>query len=157
MSETKPITPAGYDRLNKELNDLWRHERPKVVQEVADAAAHGDRSENAEYKYGKRRLREIDRRMRYLSGLLDKLEVIDPATVQSDRVQFGATVRIIDAEDRERTYQIVGVEEVDVKAGKISIASPMGRALLNKRVGDIAVIQRPAGDLDVEIVELRYV
>ena len=157
MSETKPITPAGYDRLNEELNDLWRHERPKVVQEVADAAAHGDRSENAEYKYGKRRLREIDRRMRYLSGLLDKLEVIDPSTVVSDRVQFGATVRIIDAEDRERTYQIVGVEEVDVKAGKISIASPMGRALLNKRVGDIAVIQRPAGDLDVEIVELRYV
>jgi transcription elongation factor GreB len=157
MSETKPITPAGYDRLNKELNDLWRRERPKVVQEVSEAAAHGDRSENAEYKYGKRRLREIDRRMRYLSGLLDKLKVIDPSSISSDRVQFGATVRIIDAEERERTYQIVGVEEVDVKAGKISIASPMGRALLNKRVGDIAVINRPAGDLDVEIVELRYV
>lgn len=152
----KPITPAGYRRFEDELHELWRTERPKVVQEVSDAAAHGDRSENAEYKYGKRRLREIDRRIEYLSKQLERFQIVDPKTVKSDRVSFGATVEVEDAEGRRRVYQIVGEEEADVKIGRISMASPYGKALYGKQVGDVVVVSRPAGELELEIKGLRY-
>lgn len=152
-----PITPAGYAALEKELNDLWHHERPKVTQEVSDAAALGDRSENAEYIYGKKRLREIDRRIRYLSQLLQRLEVIDPATVVSDRVEFGATVEAENLDTGEVvTYAIVGEHEVDGKAKRISMKSPIGRALMGKRVGDDVLISIPRGDLELEVVAIRY-
>lgn len=153
---TKPITPEGYRRFEQELQDLWRVERPKVVQEVTEAAAHGDRSENAEYKYGKRRLREIDRRVEYLSKQLERFQIIDPKTVKSDRIQFGATVEVEDPEGRVRKYQIVGEEEADVKNGRISLASPYGKALSGRKVGEVVVVHRPAGELELEIKSLRY-
>ena len=157
MSQTSHITPEGYQRFSDELNALWTVERPRVVQEVHDAAAMGDRSENAEYIYGKRRLREIDRRMRYLSTLLDRVKVVDPSKVKSDKIQFGATVRLEDENQQERSYQLVGIDEVDVKRGRISVASPMGKALLGKKPGDIASVKRPAGDLEVEIITIEYI
>ncbi len=153
---TKPITPEGYRRFEQELQDLWRVERPKVVQEVTEAAAHGDRSENAEYKYGKRRLREIDRRVEFLSKQLERFQIIDPKTVKSDRIQFGATVEVEDPEGRLRKYQIVGEEEADVKNGRISLASPYGKALNGRKVGEVVVVHRPAGELELEIKSLRY-
>lgn len=156
MSETRHITPEGYERYAKEMDELWRVERRRIVQEVADAAALGDRSDNAEYKYGKQRLREIDRRMRFLSKLIDNVVVVDPSKVQSDKVEFGATVHMDHEDGKQRTYQIVGVDEVDAKAGRISNRSPMGRALMGKRVGDFATIKRPAGDLEVEITAIEY-
>ena len=152
----RPITPDGYARLERELQDLWHQERPRIVNEVSEAAALGDRSENAEYIYGKKRLREIDRRMKYLTELLKKLTVIDPAKNGSDRVDFGATVTIEDEEGRVRTYQIVGEDEVDAKNGRISMHSPVGKALLKRRVGDDVLVQRPAGELEMVIVSLEY-
>lgn len=152
----RPITPEGYARLEKELADLWHQERPKVVHEVSEAAALGDRSENAEYIYGKKRLREIDRRMKYLTELLKKLTVIDPPKNASDRVDFGATVTVEDEEGRVRTYQIVGEDEVDAKNGRISMHSPVGKALLKRKVGDEVLVQRPAGELEMIVVALKY-
>lgn len=135
---------------------LWHDERPRVVQEVADAAALGDRSENAEYIYGKRRLREIDRRMRTLNTILEDTEVIDPSQVNADDVQFGATVEVEDEDGRARRFQIVGEHEVDAKLGRVSMVSPMGRALLKARVGDEVVVRRPAGELVLKVTSVRY-
>src|SRR5437773_3455092 len=112
MAETRPITPEGYKRYQEELNQLWHVDRPKIVQEVSDAAALGDRSENAEYIYGKRKLREIDRRIRFLSELMDKLEVVEPRAMTCDRVKFGATVEVEDENGARKRYQIVGDDEV---------------------------------------------
>jgi transcription elongation factor GreB len=156
MTGKKPITPRGYERLQSELQRLWHHERPKIVQEVSDAAALGDRSENAEYIYGKRKLREIDRRIGYLTKLIERLDVVDPKANASRRVKFGATVVVEDEEGKRRTYQIVGEDEVDAKAGQISMQSPMGKALLGREVGDDVTVKRPAGELDLVVVELRY-
>jgi len=156
MSDLRPITPGGYDRYSDELQRLWHEERPRIVQEVSDAAAMGDRSENAEYIYGKKRLREIDRRMRYLSQLLDKVTVIDPKEQKSDRVIFGATVVVEDEDGKQKVYQIVGEDESDVKKGRISLRSPVGKALMNKKAGDNALVHRPAGELELLVVEFRY-
>ena len=156
VGEKRPITPAGFQRFRSELERLWHEDRPRVVQEVADAAAHGDRSENAEYIYGKKKLREIDRRIGYLSDLLDKLEVVEPASMKADHVRFGATVEIEDEEGRRKTYQLVGEDEVEAGEGRISMKSPVGKALLRKKVGDTAVIVRPAGEIEVEIKAIRY-
>lgn len=156
MSGTRPITPRGLRKYQEELHALWHVDRPKVVQEVSDAAALGDRSENAEYIYGKRKLREIDRRIRFLSELMDKLEVVDPKEVKTDRVKFGATVTCEDEDGETKSYQIVGEDEVDGKLGRISIVSPIGRALFNKREGDAVTVNRPAGELELTIVEIRY-
>lgn len=156
MSAKKPITPNGYAKLEKELNQLWHHERPRVVQEVSDAAALGDRSENAEYIYGKKRLREIDKKVRYLSGLLDRLEVIDPSTVQSTRVEFGATIEVEDEDGRVLTYQIVGEDEVDARNKQISMKSPIGRALMGKEQGDDVLVNRPAGEIELIINKISY-
>ncbi len=152
----RPITPAGYRRFELEAQTLWREERPKVVQEVSDAAAQGDRSENAEYLYGKKRLREIDRRVKYLTELMKRLTVVDPAKNKKSTVDFGATVEVEDEDGKKRTYQIVGEDEVDAKLGRISMHSPMGKALLNRKVGDDAYVSRPAGDLELIITALRY-
>jgi transcription elongation factor GreB len=150
------ITPEGHARLAAELEQRWRVERPKVTQEVADAAALGDRSENAEYIYGKRRLREIDRRIRFLERLLEKLTVVTEIPADRERVFFGAFVSIEDDEGRCATYRIVGPDETDLEAGRISLASPMARALLGKRVGDEALVRRPKGDAQVTITAVRY-
>lgn len=150
------ITPSGIERLKAEYTQLMQVERPKVVETVAWAASNGDRSENADYIYGKRRLREIDRRVRWLTGRIEKAEIVDPSTVRSERVVFGATVTILDEDERETTYQIVGEDETDIKAGKISWKSPVARALLGKKVGDEVTIQKPAGPEIVEISDLVY-
>ena len=156
MSGTRPITPRGYQKFAEELQTLWHVDRPKIVQEVSDAAALGDRSENAEYIYGKKKLREIDRRIRFLSELMDKLQVVDPKDVTTDRVKFGATVVVEDEDGVARTYQIVGEDEVDGKLGQISSVSPIGRALLNKKEGDSVTVNRPAGELELTVLKIRY-
>ncbi len=157
MSSPNYITPGGAARLQEELSHLCTVERPKTVDEVATAAAHGDRSENAEYKYGKLRLRDIDRRIRFLTKRLDAAMIVDPsAREQSEIVYFGATVEVEDAEGETKSYQLVGEDESDPKAGKVSWRSPIGRSLLKKRVGDEAIVKRPAGDLELEIVSVKY-
>jgi transcription elongation factor GreB len=150
------ITPEGAKRLRAELEQLWTVERPRVTQEVADAAAQGDRSENAEYIYGKRRLREIDRRVRFLSKRLDALVVVAEAPKDPHRVFFGAWVTLEDDAGDEVTYRIVGPDEFDVDRGFISIDSPVARALLGKRDGDEVTVRRPKGDASYTIVGVRY-
>jgi transcription elongation factor GreB len=150
------ITPQGARKLSEELGHLRTIERPRVVTEVADAAAQGDRSENAEYIYGKKRLREIDRRMRYLTKRLESAVVVDPATQRGDRVFFGARVEVEDEEGEVRAYQIVGEDESDSDAGQISWRSPVGRALLGKTTGDVILVRRPAGEVELSIVSIRY-
>lgn len=157
MANPNYITPDGARRLSEELGRLRSVERPRIVQEVSDAAAQGDRSENAEYIYGKKKLREIDRRMRYLTKRLESAVVVDPKAQKGDKVYFGATVEVIDEEDRRAAYRIVGEDESDSKAGTISWRSPVGHALLGKTVGDVVVVQRPAGAIELEIVKISYV
>lgn len=161
MSDAKHphyITLAGFNRLTAELRHLTTVERPRVVQEVSDAAALGDRSENAEYIYGKKRLREIDRRLRYLSKTLEKATVVDPTKQpQTSRVFFGATVIIADASTGdEQEIQIVGVDEVDPTARRISWRSPIGGALLGKEEGDEVAVETPSGRRMLDIVEIIY-
>ncbi len=152
------LTPAGYARLNAEFNQLWTVERPKLVETIAWAASNGDRSENGDYIYGKKRLREVDRRIRFLSKRLEHAEVVDPATREpTDQVFFGATVTIADADGIEATYAIVGIDEADAARGRIAWISPMARALMKAREGDTVSVQTPEGRRDVEIVEVRYV
>ncbi len=151
------LTRAGAERMHKELVRLLSEERPKVTAEVSAAAAQGDRSENAEYIYGKKRLREIDRRIRFLQKRLDTSTIVNPAE-QTDRsrVYFGATV-ILEDEDGQRTrYQIVGSDEIDASGGRISVESPIGKALLRKEVGDEVTVMRPRGEIELSIVEIRY-
>lgn len=156
MAGKKLLTREGYERLLAEHEHLSRVERPRVVKGVADAAAEGDRSENAEYIYGKKRLREIDRRLSYLSSLLKDVQVVDPATLSGDRVVFGSTVVIEDEDGNRREWTIVGEGEADTKSGTISYKAPVARALLGKKVGDVVEIERPAGEIEVEIVGLKF-
>ena len=152
------ITPAGLRRLQDELRQLTRVERPKVVETVAWAAGNGDRSENGDYIYGKKRLREIDRRVRYLSKRLANAEVVDPAKrAKTDQVFFGATVTTANAEDKERTIKIVGVDEVDLTKGHVSWISPIAKALLRAQEGDVVRLRTPAGEEELEIVKVSYV
>src|SRR5262245_18032569 len=150
------ITPDGAKKLRAELDQLWTIERPRVTQEVADAAAQGDRSENAEYIYGKRRLREIDRRVRFLSKRLDEVTVVTEPPSDPERVFFGAYVTIEDGDGVEHTYRIVGGDESDVDRGFISIDSPVARALLGKREGDEVVVRVPKGDVEYAITAVEY-
>jgi transcription elongation factor GreB len=150
------ITPEGARKLRAELEHLWSVERPRVTQEVADAAAHGDRSENAEYIYGKRRLREIDRRLRFLAKRLDVLQVVEPAERKDGRVFFGAWVTLEDEEGGETEYRLVGPDEADANRGDISIDSPIGRALLGREEGDEVTVARPKGAAVFTIVGVRY-
>ncbi|WP_437640885.1 transcription elongation factor GreB [Sorangium sp. So ce854] len=156
MSDPAYITPSGARKLSEELARLRSVERPRIVQEVADAAAQGDRSENAEYIYGKKKLREIDRRMHYLTKRLEKAVVVDPSEQRGDKVFFGATVEIEDEDGARHTYQIVGEDEIDSASGRISWRSPVGRSLLGKRAGDVITVRRPAGEAEMEIISVRY-
>ncbi len=151
------ITPGGHARIRDELDQLLRSERPKVVEAVHWAALNGDRSENGDYIYGKRRLREIDRRIRFLTRRLDLAEIVDPARQENvDQVFFGATVTIADEQGAELTYQVVGVDETDFARGRISWVSPLARALLKAREGDLVRFQSPAGWREVEVLEIAY-
>lgn len=151
------ITPPGLKKLQAEYSELLHGERPKLVETVAWAASNGDRSENADYIYGKRRLREIDRRLRWLTGRLEAAEVVDPREIRSDKVVFGATVTISDEEGKEARYQIVGEDETDVKTGRISWKSPVAKALLGKKEGDEALIQKPAGAEAVVVEKIEFI
>ena len=151
------ITPQGHARLLAELRQLRSVERPKVVEVVSWAAGNGDRSENGDYLYGKKRLREIDRRIRFLLKRLEIAEVVDPAQQKNrDQVFFGATVTYADDNDKERTVRIVGVDEVGHEPGEISWISPVARALLKAREGDVVNIRTPAGLEAIEVVEIFY-
>jgi transcription elongation factor GreB len=150
------ITAAGAAKLREELHQLWSIERPRVTQEVADAAAQGDRSENAEYIYGKKRLREIDRRVRWLSKRLDEVKIVDEVPADGGRVFFGAWVTLEDEDGGEAEYRIVGADESDVGKGWISIDSPVAKALLGKRDGDEVTVVRPKGEATYTIVGIRY-
>lgn len=157
MDEVNYITPQGHDRLAEELNHLQRVERRRVVQEVADAAAMGDRSENAEYIYGKRRLREIDRRLRFLAQRLRIAKVVDPTELSGDTVRFGATVDIENEEGETFTYQIVGVDETQPAQGKISWKSPLGAVLMKRSVGDDVTVRKPDGTVtEYSILAVRF-
>jgi transcription elongation factor GreB len=156
VSFSNYISPAGHRRLAKELVRLTTVERPRVVQEVSEAAAQGDRSENAEYIYGKKRLREIDGRIRRLTRRLDKAVVVEPGAARRDIVFFGAIVDIEDEDGNRKRYHLVGEDETAPEEGRISWQSPVGRALLKRRVGDVATVRRPAGDVELEIVAIRY-
>jgi transcription elongation factor GreB len=150
------ITPGGYRRLQDELTRLWKVERPPMVATVAWAAGNGDRSENGDYIYGKKKLREIDRRIRYLSKTLDSALVVDNAGKTHDRVRFGATVTIANEAGDERDVTIVGVDELDAGDARVSWRSPLARALLTAKVGDTVTLQAPRGPQRLEIVAVRY-
>ena len=150
------ITPAGHARLKSELKALVETERPELIKTVAWAAANGDRSENADYLYGKKRLREIERRIRFLMKRLEAAEVVDPRGQDQERVFFGATVSYRDASGREHTVAIVGTDEVDPARGRVSWVSPVARALLKAREGDSVTLRTPAGHETLEVLEIRY-
>lgn len=150
------ITPAGAARLRAELEQLWRVQRPKVTQAVSDAAALGDRSENAEYIYGKKQLREIDRRIRYLRKRIEGMTVVDRPPTDPSRIYFGAWVQLEDETGQIKEYRIVGSEEFDAAKGHISIDSPLARSLLKKAVDDEAIVTLPTGKATYTIIGIRY-
>lgn len=156
MDRKNYITPQGYQKLQDELNQLMKVERPEVTKLVQWAASNGDRSENADYLYGKRRLREIDRRARFLSKRLEAAQVIDPEKMKSDKIQFGATIEVTDEDGETKTFSIVGVDEVDTELGRISWQSPIGKALLGKEEGDEVQIRVPSGEKNYEVVNIIY-
>lgn len=159
MAEPRPrfITPGGLARLREEYDALFAVERPKVVEIVSWAASLGDRSENADYQYGKRRLREIDRRLAHLSRVMKAAKVVDPAA-QPDRAQvrFGATVELADEEDARRIVTIVGDDEADASAGRIGWSSPIARALVGSRVGEERTVRLPSGEKSYEVFAIHY-
>jgi transcription elongation factor GreB len=150
------ITPAGYRRLQEELARLWKVERPAIVTTVAWAASNGDRSENGDYIFGKRKLREIDRRIRYLSKSLDRAVVVDNSGKTHGRVHFGATVTFLDETGKEREVTIVGVDELDAGDARVSWRSPLAKALLTATVGSTVTVRAPRGHELLEIVAIRY-
>ena len=150
------LTPEGAKKLADELRVLTTTERPRVVLEVSDAAAQGDRSENAEYIYGKRRLREIDRRIRFITKRLDGAEVVRAGEVATDVVRFGASVTLVDENGKTSSYRIVGPDEANPAEGRISFQSPLGQSLMKRKVGDTVLVRRPAGELEVEITVIEY-
>jgi len=164
MSKVRPskagaspyITAAGAQRLRDELQYLWRVQRPEVVKALAAAAAEGDRSENAEYTYRKKQLREIDRRVRYLSRRVDEMKVVERLPGDRSKVRFGAWVKLTGAAERVREYRIVGVDETDAAAGHISIDSPVACALLGKSAGEVVEIRLPERTVMFEVLEIRY-
>src|SRR5438270_7559127 len=159
MADAPPrfITPDGLARLRAEYDELFGVERPKVVETVSWAASLGDRSENADYIYGKRRLREIDRRIGHLARIMKQAKVVDPAAQPTrDQVRFGATVELADEDDRRRTLTIVGDDEADATTGRIGWNAPVARALIGARIGDERTVQLPTGEKSYEVVAIRY-
>ena len=159
MNDRPPrfITPQGFARIRAEYEELFSVERPKMVETVSWAASLGDRSENADYLYGKKRLREIDRRLSYLSKVMKTAKVVDPARQeQRDTVRFGATVELADVEDYRRIITLVGEDESDASAGQVSWAAPIARALVGARVGDERIVRLPSGEKSYEILKISY-
>ena len=159
MAQKKYITLTGFEALREEFRRLLHQERPRVTREVTVAAAHGDRSENYEYKLGKRKLREIDARLHRLQKQLENYEVIDPATrPRTDRAFFGATVTVEDEDGKTTKYQIVGGDELDdaLGPGRISYEAPLGKALLGKQEGDTVRVERPAGTVELTVVKVEW-
>ncbi len=150
------ITPEGLEKLKAEYAQLFHDERPKLVEIIAWAASNGDRSENADYIYGKRRLREIDSRLRFLTSRREKAFVVNPKELKGKTIVFGATVTIVDEDEKVMTYQIVGEDEGDVAQGKISWKTPVAKALLGKKEGDEVVIQKPSGEEAVVIDKVEF-
>jgi transcription elongation factor GreB len=151
------ITPEGLARVRAQYDELFGIERPKVVETVSWAASLGDRSENADYIYGKRRLREIDRKLAHLARIMKEAKVVDPARQQArDQVRFGATVELADEDDNRRTLTIVGDDEADATAGRIGWSAPLARALIGARVGDERIVRLPSGEKSYEIMEIAY-
>jgi transcription elongation factor GreB len=151
------ITPAGLARIRTEYEELFGVERPKTVEVVSWAASLGDRSENADYLYGKKRLREIDRRLAYLAKVMKAAKVVDPAQQQDrSQVRFGATVELADEDDNRRTLTIVGDDETDASAGRIGWSAPLARALIGAKVGDERVVRLPAGEKNYEVMAIAY-
>jgi len=156
LSQSNYITPEGVKCLRDELDHLWKVERPITTQRVSDAAAEGDRSENAEYIYGKKRLREIDSRIRFLSKRLDVLKVVDTVPTDQERVYFGAWVTVENVDGEESIYRIVGPDEFDPSRNFISIDSPVSKALMGRRINDEVTVKRPAGLAQLTITEVSY-
>ena len=151
------ITSDGLARIRAEYDELFAIERPKIVETVSWAASLGDRSENADYLYGKRRLREIDRRLAHLARIMKDAKVVDPAAQQArDQVRFGATIELADEEDNRRTLTIVGDDEADASAGRIGWSAPLARALIGARVGDERIVRLPSGEKSYEVITIRY-
>ncbi len=151
------ITPGGARRLKDELHRLLTTDRPEVVRVVSWAASNGDRSENGDYIYGKRRLREIDRRIRFLQKRLEAARVVDPLEQKGDRVVFGATVTVADEDGHERTYRIVGIDESEPTVGKVSWISPLAKTLMGARVGDGVTLRTPKGEEELDVLDVRFV
>ena len=157
MSQTVPMTPEGYQRLQEELKHLIRVERPRVVQDIAEARDHGDLSENAEYDAAKERQGFVEGRIAEINGKMARAQVIDVANIDTDKVVFGATVTVYDDESEgESTYRIVGEDESDIKQGLISISSPVAKALIGHRIGDEVQIKVPSGIRIYEIIDIKY-
>jgi transcription elongation factor GreB len=151
------ITPQGLSRVRAEYDELFGVERPKVVETVSWAASLGDRSENADYIYGKRRLREIDRKLGYLAKIMKEAKVVDPARQEArDQVRFGATVEVADEDDNRRTLTIVGDDEADAAFGRIGWSAPLARALIGARIGDERVVRLPSGEKSYEVMKIAY-
>ena len=151
------ITPDGLKRIRAEYDELFGIERPKIVETVSWAASLGDRSENADYIYGKRRLREIDRRLAYLGRIMKEAKVVDPAKQEArDQVRFGPTVELADEEDNRRIVTLVGNDETDAGSGRIGWSAPLARALIGARVGDERIVRLPAGEKSYEVIAIRY-
>jgi transcription elongation factor GreB len=151
------ITPEGLTRIRAEYDELFGNERPKIVETVSWAASLGDRSENADYIYGKRRLREIDRRLAHLSRIMKQARVVDPKKQQArDQIRFGATIEVADEDDNRRTVTIVGDDEADATAGKIGWSAPLARALIGAQIGDERIVRLPAGEKSYEVMRIRY-
>jgi transcription elongation factor GreB len=150
------ITPEGLARIRGEYDRLFGIERPQLVETIAWAAANGDRSENGDYIYGRKKLREIDRRLGYLAKVMKAAKVVDPASQATDQVRFGATVELADERDERRTLTIVGDDEADATAGRIGWSAPLARALIGARIGDERLVRLPAGEKSYEVMAIRY-
>lgn len=156
MSQKNYMTPEGFKNLQNEFKELFHNERPKLVETVAWAAGNGDRSENGDYIYGKKRLRQIDSRLRYLRDRIESAHVVDPKQVQSEQIQFGATITIFTEDEETKIYQIVGEDEINPSENKISWKSPLAKSLIGKKLGDEVEIKRPKGPLWVEVKKVEY-
>lgn len=156
MEKNNYISPVGHKHLLDELEILLKHERPEITKLIQWAASNGDRSENADYLYGKRRLREIDRRIRFLHQRLDAAVIVDPLKIKSEKIQFGATIELLDEDGNGKTFTIVGVDEVNTSLGRISWQSPIGKSLIGKTSGEEVVVKVPSGELCYEIISVTY-
>ncbi len=158
MADPRPrfITPEGFARLRSEYEGLFAIDRPRLVETIAWAAANGDRSENGDYIYGRKKLREIDRRLSHLARVMKAAKVVDPATQATDQVRFGATVELADEDDNRRTLTIIGDDEADATDGRIGWSAPLARAFIGARVGDERIVRLPAGEKSYEVLAITY-